>query len=85
MATMEICQLCGGHGFVSYYHDLGPDSEEDLETRCCPSCHGLGGLEPWRQLGIGIHRQKEWTGHGPPYREEGMAIQAIIRQREEAG
>ena len=83
MATMETCNLCGGHGFIAYYHPLGQDLEEDRDTRRCPNCHGLGSLESWRQPDIGLHHQKAWVGCIPPYREESIAIQALIRQRSE--
>ena len=83
MATMDLCNVCCGHGFINYYHQIGHDLEEDRDTRPCPSCHGVGYLESWRQVATGMHRQRDWTGSGPPYREEGQAIQAKIRQREE--
>ena len=82
MATMENCNLCGGQGLINFYHPLGPDLEDDLDTRRCPNCHGLGVLEPWRQVATGVPSHERGTV-APTYREETEAISSLIRQREE--
>ena len=79
MVTLDVCNLCGGQGFVLFFHPLGEALEDDRDTRRCPSCQGTGSIEPWRQLATGVH--DVWLA-GPSHRMEEAALQAIIRQRE---
>jgi DnaJ-class molecular chaperone len=74
MVHLELCNLCGGHGFVAFYHAEGNALEAFRDLRSCPACQGAGALEPWRQAATGLH------GWG---REEDADLQAQIRQREE--
>ena len=74
MVALDTCNLCGGQGFVHFYHDPGEALEEGRETRQCPSCQGAGSLEPWRQAATGLH--------GPGRLEE-AELRAVLRLREE--
>ena len=83
MTPMAECNLCGGQGFVRFFHTHGSAAEEDMDNRQCPVCQGRGCIEPWLQVATGGPSQEGWTGSLPPYREEAAAILAIIRQRDE--
>ena len=75
MVVLDVCNLCGGQGFVSFYHAHGVEGEEDRALRQCPSCQGAGWLEPWLQAATGL--QTSW-------RVEEADLKALIRQRDDA-
>ena len=82
MVVLEVCNLCGGQGFVHFYHALGNPLEECRDMRPCPSCQGAGSVEPWRQVATGVTSDETWTS-APPYRLEEADLAARIRQWEE--
>jgi len=50
MAVLDRCSLCGGQGFVHFYHNHGNSLDQYRDTRRCPNCQGTGELAPWRQV-----------------------------------
>jgi hypothetical protein len=75
MVALEVCNLCGGQGFVLFYHAHGQVDGDDRDTRPCPGCQGAGQVAPWLQTATGLHGA---------WRMEEPELQALLRLREYA-
>ena len=61
MAILDRCTLCGGQGFVHFYHNLGEAINQYKDTRRCPNCQGSGAMEPWRQVAADGSSPETWV------------------------
>ena len=60
MVAMAVCNLCGGNGFIQFFHGDGDPLEDFGDPRRCPACQGGGAIEPWLQAATGVHNHEAW-------------------------
>ncbi|BDU72831.1 hypothetical protein [Mesoterricola silvestris] len=76
MAVLDVCNLCGGQGFLHYH------LEEGVKAGGCPACHGAGFVEGWRQ-GMADGPEHRRCLRGPMRRLDEEGIRLTLRVRAE--
>ena len=81
MARLDVCNHCNGSGLVTLNASGSDPLAHWVEARPCPSCHGSGSVESWRQPTVGPFAQYGFNSV-ILYWEEASAMRAMIRRRD---